>query len=78
MFLPTAVLIVPRAVRVVSIFLPFQSSNLLFINLSNSYSFAFNAPTVWNALPDEVCASPSLLYVFYATKTSRSAIKIPF
>ena len=23
-------------------------------------SFAFDAPTVWNALPDEICASPSL------------------
>ena len=24
------------------------------------YSFAFDAPTVWNALPEEICASPSL------------------
>ena len=24
------------------------------------YSFAFDAPTVWNALPDEICASPYL------------------
>ena len=24
------------------------------------HSFSFNAPTVWNALPDEVCASPSV------------------
>ena len=24
------------------------------------YSFAFDAPTMWNALPDEICASPSL------------------
>ena len=24
------------------------------------YSFAFDAPTVWNALPDEICAFPSL------------------
>ena len=24
------------------------------------YSFAFDVPTVWNALPDEICASPSL------------------
>ena len=24
------------------------------------YSFAFDAPTVWNALPGEICASPSL------------------
>ena len=24
------------------------------------YSFDFDAPTVWNALPDEICASPSL------------------
>ena len=24
------------------------------------YSFAFDAPTVWNALPDEICAPPSL------------------
>ena len=24
------------------------------------HSFAFDAPTVWNALPDEICASPSL------------------
>ena len=23
-------------------------------------SFAFDAPSIWNALPDEVCASPSL------------------
>ena len=22
------------------------------------YSFAFDAPTVWNALPDEICTSP--------------------
>ena len=24
------------------------------------HSFAFDAPTVWNALPDEICTSPSL------------------
>ena len=35
-FLPTAVLIVPDAVKVVEIFLSFQSFALLFINLSNS------------------------------------------
>ena len=25
------------------------------------YSFAFDAPTVWNALPEEIRASPSLV-----------------
>ena len=25
------------------------------------HSFAFDAPTVWNALPEEICASPSLV-----------------
>ena len=49
-FLPTAVFIVPGAVEVVATSLSFQSSTLLFINLSNSNSFAFDAPTVWNAL----------------------------
>ena len=46
----------------VVISLSFQSFALLFINLSNNFgnSFAFDAPTVWNALPDEIHASPSL------------------
>ena len=35
-FLPTAVLILPGSVKVVAISLSFQSSTLLFINLSNS------------------------------------------
>ena len=45
---PTAVLIVPAAVKVAVISLSFQSSVLLFINLSNSLVvvFAFDAPTV--------------------------------
>ena len=36
------------------VFLWFQSSDPLSIN---GYSFAFDIPTVWNALPDEICAS---------------------
>ena len=43
--LPTAVLTVPGAVKVVVISLSFQSSNPLFINISNGYSFTFNALT---------------------------------
>ena len=58
-FLLTAVLIVPGAVKVVVISMSFQSSTLGFINLSGN-SFAFDAPTVWNALPDEICDSSSI------------------
>ena len=46
--------------RYLAISLWFQSSNPLSINLSKqfAYSFAFDAPTIWNALPDEIRASP--------------------
>ena len=62
-FLPTSVLTVPGAVKVVVISLPFQSSTLLFINLSNSLVIVLLlmlCGTVWNALPDEIRAMPSL------------------
>ena len=51
--LPTAVLTVPGAVRMVVISLWFQSSNPLSIKIVKQfgYSFAFDATTVWNALP---------------------------
>ena len=59
--LPTALLSAPGAVRVVVISLSFQSSNLLPINLSSSLVIVLllMPPTVWNALPDEIRASPS-------------------
>ena len=60
--LPTVVPTVPGAVRVVEISLSFPCFNPQSINLSDSFfhSFAFDAPTVWNALPEEFRASPSL------------------
>ena len=58
---PTAVPTVPGAVRVVVISLSFPSFNPQSINLSKSLVIvAFDAPTVWNALPEEISASPSL------------------
>ena len=50
----------PGVVKVVEISLLFQSSMLLLIRLSKQfgYSFAFDSPTVWNALPDEIHVSP--------------------
>ena len=70
-FLHTSVLIVPGAVRVVAISLSFQSSTLLFINLSNKfrYSFAFENVTFWNALPGEICVYPSLASLKKQLKT---------
>ena len=60
-FFPTAVLIAPGLARVVAISLSFQSSTIVFINLSSSLnSFTADAPTVWNALPDEIRTSLSL------------------
>ena len=61
---------VPGTVRVVVMSLLFQSTNPLSINLSSSLvSFAFDAPTLWNALPDEICASPSLASSIMQLKT---------
>ena len=59
---PWPLLIVQGAVKVVAISLSFQSSTLLFTNLSKQFgnSFAFDAPTVGNALREEIHASPSL------------------
>ena len=61
-FLVAIVLTVPVAVSILVISWLFQSSTLLLIGLSKSLVIAllFDAPTVWNALPDEFCASPSL------------------
>ena len=36
------------------------------------YSFAFDAPTVWNYLPDEMCASPAL------ASFNKAVQKLPF
>ena len=45
---------------VISLFVPdFHSSTQKFVELFG-YSFAFDAPTVWNALPEEIRVSPSL------------------
>ena len=57
--LPTVVPTVPGAVKMVVISLSFPSFNPQSINLSNSLVIvAFDAPTVWNALPDETHVSP--------------------
>ena len=57
--LPTTVPTVPGTVRVVVISLSFPSFNPQSINPSQfGYSFAFDAPTVWNALPEEIRVSP--------------------
>ena len=47
-------------VIVVAISLSLQNSTLLFINLSNSLVIVLllMLPNVWNALPDEIHASP--------------------
>ena len=58
-FLPTAVLILPGAVKVVAISLSFYTSVHKSVKQFGN-SFAFDAPTVWNALPDKSRASPSL------------------
>ena len=61
-FLSTAVLTAPDAVKVVAISLSFQkfypSVHKPVKQFGNS--FAFDAPTVWIALPDEIHASLSL------------------
>ena len=58
-FLPTAVLILPGAVKVVAISLSFYTSVHKSVKQFGN-SFAFDAPTMWNALPDKSRASPSL------------------
>ena len=61
--LPTAVPTVPGTVRVlvISLFLipKFQPSIHKSVK-QFGYSFAFDAPTVWNALPEKIRESPSL------------------
>ena len=60
--LPTAVLTVPGAVRVVviSLVVPrFQPSVHKSVKQFGK-SFDFYAPTLWNALPDKICASLSV------------------
>ena len=59
--LPTAVLIAPDSAKVVAISLSFKFYPSVHKSVKQfSNSFAFDAPTVWNALPDAICASPSL------------------
>ena len=62
-YLPTAVLIVPDAVSggnflVIPKFYPSVHKSVK--QFGNS--FAFDAPSVWNALPDDIRASPSLAF----------------
>ena len=65
-FLPTAVLIVPGAIKVVAISLSFQKFHPSVHKSLKQFgnSFAFDAPTVWNVLPDEIRASSPFLTSF--------------
>ena len=48
-------------VRVLPISLMYQNFNLKFTSIKQfGFSFVFDAPTVWNSLPEDIRASPTI------------------
>ena len=56
----TTILTILDAVRVLPISLMFHSFTIHKFTKQFGFSFAFDAPTVWNSLPEDIHASPTI------------------